>query len=819
MTKPVKKNKNQIGKNVSLLQKIAKVDNLPKDIASSIPFRGFIDNTGVIETKSGVFTKTYKIEDANFNFLSEDEQENMIIQFTDFINTFGPSVKWEITFFNQSTDKKKMLEDVKMRPVLDGLNKYRKEMNDILVDNLKKGNSTITHNKYFTISVEDTSVDRAITTLNTLDSEVSRGIEKITGKHTKPLTTVERMRLLYNIYNQDYDYRNETYEDESVIANGIDLEQLKKMGLSPKDFIGPSSIDYSPQGRKDMFMIGDTYAQALYLKSIPNTLSTNFLKNLVDIQSNLLVSITAETIDKTAAQKMAKNQIATIEGNISKRAEKAAQNGDFSGALPPELERSQQAARELFDDITENDQQIFFISVIVVAFAPTKKELSETVAAIKRVANQHMCTLSVAKFDQEFMFNTALPLCRKDIFYDLMYPSGAAAVFLPFDAEEISDENAIFYGLNEKTKSMVLYNRVGKKNNNFNGFIFGCAGSGKSFTAKTEMVSVLLNKPNSQIFVIDPQGEYSPMVKAFGGEELVLSPGCTSYLNPLDLNIMNTDGDPVADKVDFVIGFLDLILSKGRDFLDAEQQSVIDESCKEMYEGYLNLLKQRKETFNPALCPTLMDLQSILSKKSTKYPNAYKLVKTLQLYTNGTYNIFSKRTNIETNNRFISYNIKKLGTNMLDLGLFVSLNDIFNRIMINEQKGIYTWVYIDEFHILLNSENTTKFVEKLWKIARKWKGVLTGITQNTEDLWKTTSTRNIFNNTNFVLMLKNSKEDRENLKSLLNLSDTQIEFLRTPDKGHGLLYNGNSTIPFGLDFPKNTELYSLITTSGDAKEV
>lgn len=793
---------------INKFKTLAKIEKLPKDVRSSIPIESFMQN-GIIETSPGIFTKCYRLNDINFSIAPDNEQEEIFQNFMAFLNSFDDSITWQFVIFCHEIDKKETINKIRILPQKDGLNKYRQEMNGILVDALKKGNNSITQEKYLVIAVKDESVEHVVAVFKNLDGEVSKRLRRICKEETRPLTTQERIVMLYNIYNQDNDYRLTT-----GIYNGkddLDLRYLEKYGLSVKDIIGPPIFDFTP---KDRFMIGDTYGSTLYLQHIPKFLSTNFIADISNIQSNMLISTYYEAEDSEKAVKMVKNQLANIESRIATLSKRNLGEGVI-GSIPPDLENANQNARELLTDITSRNQNLFYVTVVVTVFARTLERLEENIKLVKSTAQKHICPMKILQGQQEFAFNSSLPLARNDVFVEGLYTTESAAVFIPFNSQELKQKNAIFYGLNSISKNMILYDRT--TGNNYNGLIFGYSGSGKSFTAKMEMISVLLNHPDAQVFVIDPQGEYYPLAQALGGEEIYLSPGSRVYINPLDLDISNdSDGesDPITMKSDFIISMFGIIIGKGRE-LSPIHTSLIDKCVRKIYRSYIDELARTGMTCDVSKCPTLSDLyQELQSLKNERY-EAGQLADILAQYAIGSFDTFAHRTNVKTNSRFVVYNTKNLGTGMKELGLHICMNDVWNRMIHNSVNHIYTWVYVDEFHLLLESDGTALFLKRIWKMARKWLGVPTGIMQNTEDLLRSADTRAIMNNTSFVIMLKEPLMDRQNLQALYNLSPTQLEYITNSDPGHGLLYNGKVVLPFGYDFPKKSKLYALLTTAHD----
>lgn len=694
MEKNEKKNKQgeKEGTLNKILNKVAKIEKLPKTVSESLPFRGIMDN-GVIETKPGTFTKSYRMQDVNFTLATKEEQERIFSAYMDMLNGFDSLTKWQIAIFSHEIDKRSTFSEIRIPPRKDGLNDYRQEMNSAYLENLKKGSNSIKQDKYLTMAIEDLNADHAVSTFTRLDADINQKLKKICKTDTSPMTSLERMHLLYDIYNQENDYRMATgmYNGKEEFS----LAHINRLGLSVKDVIGPSSLDFS---KSDMFMVGDMYAQALFLDKIPTELDSNFMSDLANIQSNMLISLTMEKLDNVKAMNLVKHQLAAIKGDVADKEKKNAENGIFGDMLPPDLAHKQETAEELMRDITRNNQNLFFMTFTIVVFAHSKKQLDDSVALVKRISSEKMCQIKPLKFQQEFAFNTALPLCRNDLFAEIMYVTEALAVFNPYNTQELQQKNAIFYGLNQLTKSMLMYDRL--TGDNYNGLIFGAAGSGKSFTAKLEMISVLLNHPNSQVFVIDPQGEYSRLADSFHGQEIVLSPNSPkAFLNPLDLDI-SEDGemedDPVAMKVDYIISLFKII--RKEQVLDSICDTILDRAVRKIYMPYIAALKKEGKTYDKSLCPTLSDLyQELVLQKEERY-EAGVLADIIYPYAVGSFSTFAHRTNIDTDSKLIVYNTLSLGSGLKDIGLYICLNDVLNRMIENWKKGIYTWFYIDEFH-------------------------------------------------------------------------------------------------------------------------
>ncbi len=815
---------NKKPKNVKeVLKKIGKIESLPKNVAETLPFRG-ITPQGIMETKPGHFTKQYYLEDINYQMAPPEEQATIFANFEEFQNTFNENEKWQFTIFSHKIDKAITMDNIRFRMFQDGLNPYRHVMNGVLVDQLCKGNNSITQDKYLTIEIEDDNLDHATDTFRRIDTQVSNGIRKITGSDTRPMSPLERMKLLYDIYNLDYDYRFPIIDDyvttEGRYAADLNskekahmrtLKTLEKQGVSIKDVIGPSGIDFTG---KDYFMFGDMFGRVMYLDHVAASMTSEFMAELSGLQCNMLISTNSECYSTEDAAKLVKNRIADLKGEQAAKSKSYTQAG-YGGDVSPDLLQAVEGANELLSDITRRNQKVIFMTFTIAIFAETKLLLEEFTSQAKTIAGRFLCALKPIRNQQEFGINTCMPYCLNELFVDRMYTSETSSVFLPYKSRELNQKNAIFYGLNKTTKNMILYDRM--TGPNYNGLIFGFSGSGKSFTAKLEMVNVLLNHPDAQVFVIDPQGEYYPLCDALNGSRIELKTGGSLFLNPLDLDLTNDEesgNDPIATKSDFVMSMLDF-MANGRP-INPAARSVVDRCVRKIYRPYIEDIAQRTDgtTCDPEIAPTLQDLYKELERQESEL--ADDVCTYLESYAMGSFKTFARRTNVQTNSRFVVYDIKSLSSGMRPLGLHICINDIWTRMMDNSRKEISTWFYIDEFHLLLSTETSAAFMKQIWKMARKWKGVPTGITQNTEEIFNSDSGRAIFNNTSFIIMLYESATDRQNLQNLLRLSDSQLDHISEARMGQGLIYNGKITLPFQYEFPKGNIVYDAITTAHDA---
>ena len=787
---------------------------IPKTVQQSIPYINIFDN-GVIETEPGVFSKAYRLEDVNFKIAPDAEQVEIFTAFGQFLNSFSPEVKFQIIIQNHNTNRYDTVRSVKFDPQKDGLNKYRSELNTILIDKISESKNNLTQDKTLIVSVEDEDSVHAMQVLKTLDIEINKGLTKIAKEaRTEPKPIEERLEDLFNIYNQDGEsvFYNAKDKDKTY----FDLNKVYRSGLTSKDVIGPSGLEFN----SGSFRMGHTYGRAMFLEGVPSFLSTDFLSDLSNISCALSISIHYTSLDPTKAIKMVRDQMVNVNAQIASAQKEAFKNGYSPDIISHGLMTSKTQTEALMDDLVGRDQKLYYITFVVVAFADTMKQLEENTRLITSIGNKYLCPIKTLLFQQEEGFNAALPLCTNKLSVKRLYTTESASIFLPYTSQELFQKNGIYYGLNQISNNLIVYSRMNGRN--YNGLIFGESGAGKSFTAKNEMMSVLLRSAKNQVYVIDPEGEYTPLAKAFDGEVIELSAASKTFINPLDMDIdYGGDGDPVSMKSDYIISMIEIMLGGGR-VLNPSTKSIVDRCVKNIYRGYLSHLDDLRARGNDITCdkdatPTLNNLYQELLRQPED--DAKVIAGIIEIYAQGSLATFSHRSNVETDKKFVVYNTSNLGTGMKSLGLHICLNDIWNKMIENRKKGIWTWIYIDEFYLLLQSDAAASFLMQIWKRARKWNGVPTGIMQNTEDLLRSVDARNIINNTSFVIMLSLPKLDRSNLGDLLQIPESQLAYITNSQPGHGLIYNGKTILPFKNEFPRNSQLYKIMSTSGTKDEL
>lgn len=779
------------------------------NIHDAIPYnKVFFD--GTIETKPGTFTRAYALGDLNFKQNTDERQKDIFGAYEDFLNSFGNNMNFQLLIRNTSSDKRKTFEQVKIGLKRDNLNEYRQEINKMLLEKVQKGGRSLSQEKTLIVSIKSENIEKAVIELNNAEKRIIRSVSRFDKDfNIYRITIAERLKTIFDIYNQQGEgvFYNDFEKDGKTPRFNFDA--LGRLGITSKDVVGPSAMEFNAND----FTIGNTRGATFYLEKVPNWLSTDFISDLADAPCPLSISINHRPIRKGEGLKMIKNQIYAVNAQITEKQKKAIQDGYSYELISPDLVLSQKQSNELLGDVVDRDQKLFFITFIITIFAEDDDRLKEYTEYIESIAENYMCSIKKLIFQQEQGFNSSLPLALNEVMVQRLYTTESASVYIPFSTMEMYQKNGIYYGLNKASNNMIVYDRL--TGSNYNGISFGMPGKGKSFGCKVEMTSAFLKSNKNVVYVLDPESEYGKIAKAFGGEVIDLSSGSQTFVNPLDMDLdYDGENNPITLKQDYIISLIEIMLGADRQ-LDPVARSIVNRCVKNIYMPYLRHIDTQREkgrniTIDKDAMPTLSNLYHEL--RAQPEPEAETIANILESYTVGGYTNFARKSNIETNNRFVVYDIRNLGSGMQSLGLYICLNDIWNKMIENKKKGLYTWIYIDEFYKLLQTDSSTKFLVEIWKRARKWNGVPTAIMQNTEDLLKTSEARNILNNSSFIKMYSLSSMDKTNIAEFLELPDSVVEDLSTGKSGEGVIYNGKTALQFQDNFPKNTKLYNLFNT-------
>lgn len=801
-------------------KKIKKVKvKIPKSVQDTIPYERVYKN-GIIEVEENRFSKCYRIEDANFKVATDDEQETIFLLYGELLNSFSSDISLEITINNRNIDENDFAESVLCSMRGDGLDEHREEYNKILTDKMKEGKNNLVHEKYITLTLEALDIEDAAQQFNSLEVDMDQTIKKINGTGIKALTLNERLSILYDIYHLDkkVDYTEGDFD--------FDIIKLAKQGMTSKDAIAPQGMVFYP----NYFKIGNTYCQTLQIEKIGSFLSTDFLPGIYNTSCNMLTSVHYNSMEYADASKMFRALLTNVNANIMKAQKSAAESGYSPDLIPMKSQEQRDEAQKILNDMTQRNQKIILTTILFTVFGNSLEELERNVQMIQIVAGKYMVDLNIPTYMQEHSFASSLPLGNNKMHRKnrRILNTESACVFLPFETKELAHKNGFYYGTNIVSKNMVIVDR--SKNENANGIILGTSGSGKSFAAKREILNILLNT-NDEVYIIDPEGEYSPLVRLLGGTVVRLAVGSSTHINPFDMDIRYGESEdeeedtedenkekkndnPVTLKSDFICALCDTVIGK-RAGISEKEKSIIDRCVVELYKPYMEKMEYLKNeglTIDNNISPTFRDFYDILLAQPE--PEARDIALGIEIYAKGTLDLFSKRTNVDMKDkRLVAFNIKDIGSGMVEMGMQITIDYIWNKMIENRDKGKRTWFYIDEFYLLLMKEKSAEFLMKIWKRARKWNGIPTGITQNVSDLFASLSGQNILANSAFVMMLKQSLQDRQNLAEHYHIGSSQLPFITNSPPGQGLIYSSNTIVPFMDVFPTDTELFKVLTST------
>ena len=680
----------------------------------------------------------------------------------------------KITVNNHKIDLHKFKEDILIPFKEDGLDEYRKEYNEMLLDKLKESDD-IVQEKYLTLTVFKNNVEEARNYFSRIGTELSSHFAKL-GSGCIELNLEERLKILHDFYRSDESEFN------------FDMKDNMRKGHSFKDLICP----LAPEFKHKYFKLDDKYGRVLYLSNYPRFIKDSIVSELCNLNKNMMYSMDLISIPTDEAVKEIERKLLGVNTNITNWQRRQNANNNFSAVIPYDMEMQREECKEFLDDLTIRDQRMMLCNITIVHLADSKEELDNDTELLKSVARKFMCDLSILYFSSRQLDGlcTVLPigLNRLNIIRTLLTES--ASVFIPFRAQEIADKGGIWYGQNAITNNPIFCNKECLQNPN--SFVLGVPGSGKSFLTKEEIEFIIM-RTDDDILICDPENEYSNIIRKFGGEVIEISAGSKDHINAMDMKDGYGDsGDPVRDKSQFIMSLIEQVSRKGIDDLE---RSIIDRCVRETYMEFER--------------PTLKTLRAKLLEQQEKEAKALALK--LEIFTDGSLDAFAHETNVDVDNRIVSYNIFKLGKQLKTMGLLVITDAMINRVNENFIKGKKTHIFIDEFHVVFENEQSAAFFNSAWRQFRKRDAYPTGITQNVEYLLDSVEASTMLSNSEFVVMLNQAYQDREKLGRLLNISDEQMSYITNAQSGCGLIKYGGILVPFVNKMPKGL-LYDLNTT-------
>ena len=761
----------------TMIKKEKEKYRVPRKVQDVIPVQR-IWNDGIFKTGKK-YSKAFKFTDINYQTSSREDKESMFLKYSQLLNSFDSEATTKITINNKKLNRAEFERTVKLRLQGDDLDELREEYNRILLEKVENADCII-QEKYITVSVFKQNVDEARVYFKRFYANINAHFTAL-GSKCVELDANERLRILHDFYRagEENDFR-------------FDATDMMRKGHDFKDYICPDSIEK----HSDYFKMGDKYGRVLFLKDYASYIKDDFVQVLTEINKNSMLSIDVIPVPTDEAVREVQNRLLGVETNITNWQRRQNNNNNFSATIPYDMELQRRESKEFLNDLTTRDQRMMFAVITMVITADTKQQLDSDTEAILSKARGRTCQMAVLKYQQIDGLNTVLPIGQRKINAFRTLTTESLAVFIPFKVQEIMEKGGIYFGENAISHNLIVCNRENLMNQST--ILLGVPGSGKSFTAKA-LIMLLMLTTKDDIIICDPEGEYAAIAQLLGDDASVIrvAAGGKDRLNAMYMVDGYGENNPIVVKSQFIMSLIEQI-DKGS--VGPQHKSIIDR-CTEM------VYREAKQTGTNA---TLSKLRDKLLEQPEEI--AKDIALSLELYTEGSLDIFGKESTVDLDKRVTVFDIHGLGQQLKPTGLLVITDTMLNRVTLNWKKGKRTHVFIDEFHVVFENEYSAAFFNSAWRQFRKRNAYPCAITQNVEYLLESVQARTMLSNSEFIIMLNQAASDRDKLAKLLNISQEQLSFITDADSGCGLIKYGSALVPFINKYPQDTKLYKLMTT-------
>ena len=740
---------------------------------------------GVCQLPGGLYTKTVEYEDINYSVASTEDKTAIFSGWSSFLNYFDSSLPFQLSFINRRSHSRSRYK-VNIPQAEDDFNSVRAEFTGMLKNQIARSNNGIERSKYITFGIPAESLDEARPRLERVEADVMSNFKRL-GVPSEPMDGRARLALLHG---QMHPGSREPFR--------FSWGDIAKTGLGTKDFIAPDSFDFR---QPRLFRMGQYWGAASYLQILASELSDKLLAEILELDAEMTVTLHIQTVDQLKAIKTIKGKISDIGKMKVEEQRKAVRAGYDPDILPPDLITFSKDAAELLADLQSRNERMFLLTFTVVNLAPTRQRLENDIFTVGGIAQKYNCTLKRLDWQQEQGFVSSLALGGNEVEIQRGMTTSSTAIFIPFMTRELRMAGpSLYYGMNALSHNVIMADR--KKLKSANGLYLGSTGSGKSFAAKRELLNVFLTIPQDRIIIVDPMGEYAPLVRRLGGQVIEIAPDSPNHINPMDIQMGGNDEDsPLSMKADFLLSLCELVVG-GKEGLQPIEKTVIDRCVRLVY-------RDLALGVGDGRMPLLQDLYEELLKQPE--PEARRVATALELYCTGSLNLFNHPTNVKTDCRVVCIVLKGMGDNLRKIAMHVTNEFVNSSVNTNYQSGISTWCYFDEFHVLLRDQLTASYFVSIWQMLRKRGCVPSALTQNVKHLLASPEIQNILDNTDFMILLSQAQSDRAILAKQLGISEHQLSYITHSNSGEGLLFYGNVTIPFMDRFPRG-EIYDLLTT-------
>lgn len=741
---------------------------------------------GVCQLPGNLFSRTLLYEDINYSVASTEDQSAIFNGWSSFINYFDSSIPFQLSFVNHRAHSGGQYR-INIPPAHDAFDSVRNEFSGMLKGQIAKSNNGICRTKYITFTVPANDLTDARPRLGRVEADILGNFKRL-GVQAQPLDGRERLEVLYG----------QTHPGPQREPFRFSWQETVKTGLGTKEAVTPfEGFDFS---QHRTFRVGRYWGAASYLQIMASEMSDQLLREILELDAELTVTLHMQTVDQTKAVKMIKGKVSDIDRMKVEEQKKAMRAGYDPDILPPDLVTFSKDAADLLTDLQSRNERMILLTFTVVNLAPNRQRLENDIFTVAGIAQKYNCALRRLDWQQEQGFASSLVLGHNQVPIQRGMTTSSAAIFIPFITRELRmGGQSLYYGMNALSHNVIMADR--KKLKSANGLYLGSTGSGKSFAAKRELINVFL-ATKDRVIVVDPMGEYAPLVKRLGGQVIEISPDSPHYINPMDIQMGLGDEDsPLSMKADFLLSLCELVVG-GKEGLQPIEKTVIDRCVRQVY-------RELALGIGSGTMPLLQDLYEELRRQPE--PEALRVATALELYCTGSLNLFNHQTNVNLNSRVVCFVLKGMGENLRKIAMHITNEFVSGAVNTNFANGIATWCYFDEFHILLKDALTASYFVSIWRMLRKKGCVPSALTQNVKSFLASSEVEDILDNTDFLLLLSQAQSDRAILAKKLNISEHQLSYITQSNSGEGLLSYGGVMIPFTDRFPKG-EIYDLLTT-------
>ena len=788
----------------TLTPQTERIYKVPLCIQDTIPIYRIAEN-GIFELESPTnkdggkkklhqFDKMYLFEDINFSTQDEEEKEETGKRFETLLRSMN--VSYKIIVSNHYADNGKLREEILQKAVSKEREPLAREYHQMIEDRLQEGRGGLLQSKYFIVTCRKPDYESAKNYFNTIEFSIQQLFHRL-GSCLIPLDATDRLRALHSYYRMG--------DEASFSFDWNEYLHLKRDWRN--DIINTSLREYPEY----LEMESGNCACVMFIRKYPNGLTDQFLNELTNMNFPLIYTMDVEPLDNDVAYQMVMKKYMSNERSINREQELKNENGDYSTNINYERRKQQRDTEEMLDRISSFDERLLYVGITIVIKASSREKLEERTEKVRIIGKTHNMDIVLHSHRQLDALNTSLPTGARFVNTMRTITSEELSIFIPFNVQEIHDDLGYCYGFNKVSKNLIIGNRKLLKNGN--GMVFGVPGSGKSYNEKSEMGQVLCFSKDD-IIVVDPMGEYKGIAAAWGGQYINLTQSAENvfYVNPFHVPDEVPDIDRfVAEKAEFAYAICEQALKPAP--LTSRHIAVIDKAVSSMYEEYFRKRKDKRRRKNRPESPTIPVMRNRIMELYGDNEAAKEIVEQLEVFADGTLDIFAREQSISDENRFTVYGFSELGKRMRAMAMLVMIESITAKIKYNQSDGVATWVYVDEMHELWGEEYSLHALEKMWREVRKRGGICTGMSQNLIDAKRNRSTKTMVSNSEFMLLLDQGTMDKEAVEDLFDISSEQLACVNGAEPGTGLIRFGDKIVPFDNTMEKDSSLYRLFNTN------